>query len=198
MPNPNTIPPDGQQRPEPLVPTHVDLRGLPYMPLYGKQLLESDFYAIATADELRAGITLWINSWYQHPGASLPNDDRVLCALAGLGRARKAWDKVKDVALYGYIECSDGRLYHRFNSSNALTAWELRETYRARGKKGGKVKTSNDAGSSATSTAKAQPEPKLSPAQPENGREEKRRESALSSRLTEERGDPLMTEVYGS
>lgn len=30
MPNPTTMPPDGQQRPEPLVPAHVDLRDIPF------------------------------------------------------------------------------------------------------------------------------------------------------------------------
>ena len=154
--------------PDPLVPPDVDLRGLPYMPLYGKQLLESDFYAIATADEFRAGITLWINSWSQHPGASVPNDDRVLCSLAGMGRDLRGWRKVRDVALHGFVLCSDDRWYHRFNAENAVSAWKLRESYRARGKKGGESKPS-----SATSSASAQPKPTQSPALPGNRTEQK-------------------------
>jgi len=114
------------QLPEPLVPPDVDLRGLEYMPLLGGRLLSSDFNASSTDAEWRAALTLWWAAWGQVPAGSLPNDDVVLCRLADLGRDVKAWRKVKAKALYGFTECSDGRLYHEVLCEQALIAWEKR------------------------------------------------------------------------
>jgi hypothetical protein len=112
--------------PDPLVPADVDLRGLEYMPLFGNHLFGSEFNSGCSDAEWRAGVTLWWASWNQVPAASLPNNDTALARLADLGRDVKGWRKVKQRALHGFVECLDGRLYHRFLSKQALVAWEKR------------------------------------------------------------------------
>jgi hypothetical protein len=66
------------------------------------------------------------------PAASLPNDDRLLAMLAGFGRYRKGWSAVKAGALRGFIECSDGRLYHPVIAEKALEASRKRHGQRRR------------------------------------------------------------------
>lgn len=112
--------------PAPLVPIDCDLRGYEFMPLFGNHLFGSEFNARATDEAWRAAVTLWWASWNQCPAASLPKDDVALCRLADLGRDLKRWAKIKADALYGFEECSDGRLYHRFLAPLAIDAWERR------------------------------------------------------------------------
>lgn len=114
--------------PEPLVPADVDLRGLPWMRLDTARLLDSDLFALSTGDEFKAAVALWSKSWTQLPAGSLPTDDRI---LAELSRAKK-WPKVRAMALRGWVECSDGRLYHPVVAEQALLAWEERVVYRAK------------------------------------------------------------------
>ena len=115
-------------KPAPLTPPDCDLRGMPYMELDIVRLLDSDFFAMSTGDEFKAGVALWGKSWNQVPAASLPTDDRILGHLAGVGR--KDWPKVKEMALHGWIECDDGRLYHPTVAEKALKAWGERQAYR--------------------------------------------------------------------
>ena len=117
---------------EPLVPHEVDLRGLDYMPLFGNHLFGSEFNAAATDGEWRAALTLWWAAWNQVPAGSLPADDVALCRLADLGRDVKTWRKLKVRALHGFVECSDGRIYHRFICDQALVAWDKRVKERER------------------------------------------------------------------
>ncbi len=120
-------------RPAPLTPTDCDLRGMEWMPLHGHKLYGSDFDAIASDAEYRAAQRLWWAAWQQQvPAASLPNDERVLAHIAGYGRDPKGWTKIKAVALHAFVECSDGRLYHRFLAPEAIIAWEKRVKERAR------------------------------------------------------------------
>lgn len=117
---------------EPLTPPDCDLRGLDYMPLLGNHLFGSEFNARANDSEWRAALTLWWAAWTQKPAASLPNDDAALCRLADLGRDLRAWKKVKAMALYGFVECSDGRLYHKTLAEQAMIAWGKRVKERER------------------------------------------------------------------
>ena len=119
-PNPNG------GRPPPMTEVDCDLAGLPWMPLHGPKLLSSDFNATASDAEFRAAINLWLAAYLQKPAASLPNNDRVLANLAGFGRDLKGWAKVRDMALYGFVKCSDGRLYHPFLAAEAKKAWTHR------------------------------------------------------------------------
>lgn len=113
----------------PLVPTEVDLRGMPWMPLDTVRLIDSDLFALSTGDEFKAAVALWCKSWAQLPAASLPSDDRILAHLSGAG-AR--WKKVKTMALRGWVQCDDGRYYHAVLAEKALEAWEQREEYQDR------------------------------------------------------------------
>lgn len=116
---------------DPLVPPEVDLRGYDFMPFYGHHLFGSDFNSRVSDAGWRAAVTLWWAAWNQVPAASLPNNEAALCRLADLGRDLKAWRKVKADALHGFIECSDGRLYHKALSVWALEAWAKRSEHKA-------------------------------------------------------------------
>jgi Protein of unknown function (DUF1376) len=93
------------------------------MPLDVGRLIDSDLYAIATGDEFKAAVTLWAKSWNQVPAGSLPDDDRVLSHLSHTGCD---WSHIREVALRGWIKCSDGRLYHPVVCEKALDALGLR------------------------------------------------------------------------
>lgn len=113
--------------PDPLTPAYCDLRGMEWMPMHGHKLEGSDFDSLATDTEYRAAQRLWWAAWQQQmPAASLPDNDRILCNLAGFQRDPKGWEKVRAMALHGFVKCSDGRLYHRFLSTAAVTAYEKR------------------------------------------------------------------------
>ena len=96
------------------------------------RLRDSDIAALATGDEFRCAVLLWCASWHQVPAASLPDDDSILSKLAGFGRVVKAWQKVREGALRGWIKCSDGRLYHPTVAKKANEAWESKLVYRRR------------------------------------------------------------------
>lgn len=115
--------------PEPLTPPECDCRGLPFMPLDTVRLMDSDLFALSTGDEFKAAVALWCKAWTQLPAGSIPDDDRVLAVLSGAG-AR--WRKVRDMALRGWVKCSDGRLYHPVVCEKALGAWGHRQSQRAR------------------------------------------------------------------
>ncbi|WP_086660148.1 DUF1376 domain-containing protein [Acetobacter indonesiensis] len=127
--------------PEPLTPADCDLRGLPYMPLDIVRLIDSDLFAISTGDEFKAAVALWCKSWLQVPAASLPDDDRVLSHLSGAG---PRWKRVRDVALKGWVKCSDGRLYHQVISEKACQAWKSRNAQRERAAKRWNKQNSDD------------------------------------------------------
>lgn len=92
------------------------------------RLLDSDFCALTTGDEFKAAVRLWCKAWAQSPAGSLPADDRVLAHLSGAGTR---WQKVKTMALRGWVVCSDGRLYHPVVAEQVHAAWAEREEYRA-------------------------------------------------------------------
>lgn len=113
-------------RPEPLVPAEVDLRDYDYMPLYGDRLFNSDTWALCDADEKIAALRLWWRAWHEEPAGSLPNNDRLLAERAGYGVAVKAFLAVKKNAMRGWIECSDGRLYHPVVAAIAVDVWRTK------------------------------------------------------------------------
>lgn len=142
--------------PTPPVPSDVDLRGLPFMPLDTVRLLDSDMVALSTGDEFKAALTLWCKAWQQVPAASLPNDDRILAHLSGTSQR---WKKVKARAMHGFVLCSDGRLYHPVIAEKALEAWKHRRAQKANAAKRweGHSTESGDATGHATGHATAYP-----------------------------------------
>lgn len=109
--------------PAPLVPACVDLRDFRFYPIDAVRLRDSRFSASVTGEEFRAGILLWLAAWHQVPAASLPDDDIELAQLAGFGRVVSAWREVRAGALYGWVKCSDGRLYHPVMAEKAIEGW---------------------------------------------------------------------------
>ena len=121
---------------EPLTPADCDLRDFAFMPMDIVRLFGSRFHAIASDSEWRAGVTLWLKSFHQVPSGSLPDDDIELCRLAELGRDIKAWRKLRENALHGWIKCSDGRFYHPVVSEKANEAWAKKQAQRERSRRG--------------------------------------------------------------
>lgn len=111
--------------PEPLTPPDCNLRGLRWMPIDIVRLLESDLYLLSTGDQFKAAVTLWAKSWNQVPAASLPNNEKLLEGLS----LSKHWKKVREVAMRGFILCSDNRWYHPVIAEKALEAMERRDEY---------------------------------------------------------------------
>jgi hypothetical protein len=125
--------------PDPLTPPDCDLRTFPFMPIDIARLFASHFHAVANDAEWRAGVTLWLKSFHQVPAGSIPGDEREQCRLAELGRDLNGWRKIKKVALHGWIECSDGRLYHPVVCEKTIEAFEKKRFFKKRSK------TANDA-----------------------------------------------------
>ena len=112
--------------PNPLTPADCDLRDFEFMPLDVVRLRDSDLASLVTGEEFRAAVLLWCASWHQVPAASLPMDDMVLAKLAGYGRVVKEWQAVREGALRGWIQCSDGRLYHPVVAEKACSSWRAK------------------------------------------------------------------------
>ncbi len=112
--------------PAPLTTTEIDLKGFPGFVLDVERLLASELVALGTAEEISAALMLWCRAWQQNPPGSLPNDDRILAAFS----KAKNWKKVREMALRGFIICSDGRMYHSFVCQQVLDAWDKRKAYR--------------------------------------------------------------------
>jgi hypothetical protein len=115
--------------PAPFVPPEVDLRGLDFAPLQVHRLMDSDLFALSNGNEFKAACALWCKSWSQVPAGSLPNNDQILCFLACC-RDLRAWQKVKLMAMRGWVLCADGRFYHALIAQNALAAWARRTNFR--------------------------------------------------------------------
>jgi uncharacterized protein YdaU (DUF1376 family) len=94
-----------------------------------QRLFASELWAISNGDEFKAAMALWGRAWQQTPAGSLPNDDRLLAAFSGAG---SRWKKVRTVALRGFVECSDGRLYHKTLCEDVNAAWAKRLKFRER------------------------------------------------------------------
>lgn len=130
-------------RPAPLVPPEVDLRSLPYMPLDVVRLRDSGMANHPNPEVFRSAVLLWCASWHQVPAASLPNDDVELARYAGFGRDHQGWLAIREEALRGFIECSDGRLYHKVVAEKALISFNKRESFKERTKKARAARVAN-------------------------------------------------------
>jgi hypothetical protein len=95
------------------------------MPLDVIRLLDSDLFAESNGDEFKAAVALWCKSWNQVPAASLPNKEVVLEKLS----SAKNWKKIRDMAMHGWILCSDDRWYHPTVAEKALEAMLSRQDH---------------------------------------------------------------------
>lgn len=121
-----------------IVPRDVDVRHFPCMPLNVVALFQSGFFLSADDHVFRAGLTLWGRSWHQVPAASLPDDDRALSRLAGLGGDLRRWRHIRERALHGFIRCNDGRIYHPIIAKYALDAMRSSRRASLNGQLGGR------------------------------------------------------------
>ncbi len=106
-------------KPDPFVPADTDISGFDCFMMNVQQLLSSELWAVSSGDEFKAAMSLWCRAWTQTPPGSLPNDDKVLAAFSGAGAK---WKKVRAMAMRGFVECSDGRLYHKTLCEDVLRA----------------------------------------------------------------------------
>lgn len=113
----------GDQLPPPLTPLECALSGYPAILIDIPRLRQSDFDATTDDTAWRAGLNLWFSAWESKPAGSLRADDAALAKSAGMGRDIRGWLRVKELALQGFVLCSDGRLYHRTLSEVALGIW---------------------------------------------------------------------------
>lgn len=109
--------------PDPPVPADADLRHFPAMYLDIVSLQNSETWALADGWQAKACINLWMRAWHQVPAGSLPKDDRILALWAGV----PDWQHAREIAMRGFIECSDGRLYHRIICEQVIKALMLSE-----------------------------------------------------------------------
>lgn len=116
-------------RPPPPVPEDLDLRDFQYMPLDVLRLRDSDLSTLASGDQFKAAVLLWCTAWHQVPCGSLPNDEKWLARHSGAG---SSWRRVRDEALRGFVEHSDGRLYHSVVVEKALSSWRRKCEQRLR------------------------------------------------------------------
>lgn len=116
--------------PEPLTPPECDLRDLDGFMLNVERLLASELWALSTGEEFKAAIGLWARAWKQTPAASLPADERVLASFASMPLPR--FRKARAMVMRGFVQCSDGRFYHRVLAAEALRAWERKKAYEVR------------------------------------------------------------------
>ncbi len=112
-----------EKLPVPPIASDVDLRDFKFLPLDVVRLRDCAMVDAVTGDEFLAAVLLWCAAWHQLPASSLPDDDRQLAKLAGFGRAIDKWQAVRAGALYGFVKCADGRLYHEVLVEKAREAW---------------------------------------------------------------------------
>ncbi|WP_242183251.1 HNH endonuclease [Sphingomonas sp. CARO-RG-8B-R24-01] len=135
----------------PLTSADADLQDFPFMPLHVARLRDSDLAAEAHPEACWYAVLLWSASWHQVPAGSLPAGEAVLARLCGLGRDVKTFRRHRDDAMRGWIECSDGRLYHPVVAEQVNSAWSEKLAYRDRkakraasGSAGGEAKWNAD------------------------------------------------------
>lgn len=117
------------ERPAPFTTPEIDVRDLDGFMLNAERLMASELFALSSGDEFKAAVALWCRAWKQIPAASLPNDERVLAAFSG---ARENWPEVREMALRGFVLCSDGRLHHKTLSGDARRAFGKKMDRRTR------------------------------------------------------------------
>jgi uncharacterized protein YdaU (DUF1376 family) len=113
---------------EPPIAQDCDCRDLDGFMLNVERLMASELVALSSVEIIGAALLLWCRAWKQLPAASLPNDDRVIASFAKLSLPR--FKKIKSEVLRGFVECSDGRLYHTVLAVEAANAWKRKKEFR--------------------------------------------------------------------
>lgn len=85
-------------------------RQFDWMPIPLDLLTSGAVAVTASPEAYKAAIFLLAESWRQHPGGTLPDDDYKLARLTGL--PLEIWRRLRDEALQEWVRCPDGRYYH--------------------------------------------------------------------------------------
>jgi len=110
----------------PLTPLDCDLRDYPSMLVDVARVRDSGLASDETHETCWAAFLLWCAAWHQVPAGSIPDNDGWIAKTAGYalrGKIDKAWTKVREGALRGFVRCNDGRLYHPVVAEKALECW---------------------------------------------------------------------------
>lgn len=122
--------------PEPLIDAGIHVpHNLEFMKLHAHRLLYSDFWFASSLEVKGAALALWVQAFYQEPGGSLPDNDKVLAGMVGLGPFKtglKHWRRMKAEAMYGFTLCNDGRWYHPFIVESVLDIYHSKGMESAR------------------------------------------------------------------
>lgn len=161
---------------------------LPYMPLWINDWLTSRDVICMTAEQRGIYIQLLCHQWIS-PDCSLPDDDQVLAALAGVDAATLSQAKGRLQPCFDQV---DGKLRNERLYSEWLQVKERHEAFVKAGRKGGKRKAVNKLQSGKPPYSQAtgrlepgstisEPEPYIkNPPSPQGGESEKTGEKSLS------------------
>jgi hypothetical protein len=129
---------DGMSDLPPLTDPDCDLRDFGFLPLDALRLRDSELVTMASGEEFKAAVLLWCAAWHQIPAASIPNNEKLMAKYSG---ANRRWPKVREMALRGFVLCSDGRYYHRILAEKANEAWTKKKAQRERTRKATEART---------------------------------------------------------
>jgi hypothetical protein len=134
--------------PKPPVPGDLNLRTLPFMPLFIEKLKKSRAWAWARSTPLLGYvyINLWSAAWNEIPACSLPNDEDLLAERAGVDL--KTWRKLGGKALYKFTLHADNRLYHPelVEHAQKVLASRQKDAAKHRRSRGGSREENQDVG----------------------------------------------------
>lgn len=116
----------GEQPAPAPIPEDADLRQFRHFAVDVHRLLTSETWVLATGDEAKAALTLWLQAFHAVPAGSLPANDKM---LAYLSMAGPNWPDVREHALRGWKVHADGRLYHPVVTEKVLEALDRSEAY---------------------------------------------------------------------
>lgn len=116
----------GEQPAPAPIPEDADLRQFRHFAVDVHRLLTSETWVLATGDEAKAALTLWLQAFHAVPAGSLPTNDKM---LAYLSMAGPNWPEVREHALRGWKLHADGRLYHPVVTEKVLDALDRSEAY---------------------------------------------------------------------
>jgi uncharacterized protein YdaU (DUF1376 family) len=94
------------------------------------RIRQSDTWTLAKPDVRPWLLMLWMAAWDQSPAGTLPQDDALVAALAGIDQS--LFTAYRPVLMRGWIRHADGRLYHRVMTECVLRMVDGRKADRTR------------------------------------------------------------------
>ncbi len=116
------------QLPEPLTPPDADLTGFEWAEFNSNRMQRSDLWLESTGDEFKAWFALWMYAQGEVPAGTLPNNERRMASIVASCGVFD-WNAVKQMALHGWVLCSDNRYYHPVIAEAVSRAWSKRKEF---------------------------------------------------------------------